>query len=671
MDVSVVIVNYNVRDFLKNALLSLRRSLEGLQAEIFVVDNASDDGSVEMMRANFPDVHLIANTVNSGFAAANNQALVQSTGRYLLLLNPDTLIQEDTVRTLIRFFEQHPDAGMAGCKILNPDGTLQLACRRSFPTPWVAFTKVSGLSALVPKSKLFGKYNLTYLDPDSTYEVDAISGSFMMLRRSVYEAIGGLDESFFMYGEDLDWCYRVQKSGWKLYYVPDTKIIHYKGESTKRSSIDEVKVFYNAMRLFVRKHHTGSFIFEAFIQLGIKLRRVLAAGMRAVKPFLLMALDMAIVAVVIMLARLVWKGSTYQFPSYAFPWVFLFPGAIVVVMLAGAGVYSMHRLSVSRSMTGVVLGFILISSLTSFVKDFAFSRGIMVISGVLCTAVIPGWRLALRMLGFGEVSSRKTLFGRRTLVVGAEASGQEVVKKLRARIGDGYSVVGFIDVNYQRVGEKILDVEILGSIDNIGKIIDDHKITEVIFSTDAITYSTILSVIATNSTRSVNFRLVPTTMEVIIGKASIDQLDDIPFVDIDYNIGRLGNRAVKRTVDAFLVLLLLICVAPFVYFLRLLIKGCLPSAAAFVADAPKILAGTQSIVGREQSSIEAPAGGGMYVGKPGTTGIVQIQPNQQLSSEEKERYELYYAKNQSLLLDIEIMMKALQRAGNRGKVTRA
>jgi len=671
MDVSVVIVNYNVRDFLKNALLSLRRSLEGLQAEIFVVDNASDDGSVDMMRADFPDVHLIANSVNAGFAKANNQALTLSTGRYLLLLNPDTLIQEDTIRTLIRFFEEHADAGMAGCKILNPDGTLQLPCRRSFPTPWVAFTKVSGLSALFPKSKIFAKYNLTYLDPDDTYEVDAISGSFMMLRRSVYEAIGGLDESFFMYGEDLDWCYRVQQSGWKLYYVPDTKIIHYKGESTKRSSIDEVKVFYNAMRLFVRKHHTGSFAFEALIQLGIKLRRVVAALMHTGKPFLLMAVDMAIVTAMIALARLMWKGAAYQFPPYAFPWVFLFPSAVIALMLTGAGVYGTHRLSLSRSFTGVLLGFVLISSLTAFVKDFAFSRGIMVISGALSIVLIPGWRLLMRVLGFGGVSSRKTLFGRRTLIVGAEAAGQEVVKKLRTRVGDGYSLVGFIDVNYQRVGTSLQDVPILGSIDNIGKIIDDHRITEVIFSTDAISYTTILSVIANNSGRSVNFRLVPTTMEVIIGKASIDQLDEMPFVDIEYNIGKTGNRAVKRIADIVLVLVLLICVAPFVYFLRSLVKGSLPSAAAFFVNAPGILAGRLSIVGRERAPDAEQGSTRIFLGKPGTTGIVQIQPNQHLSRDEKERYELYYAKNQSLLLDIEIMMKAVQRAGRRGKVTQS
>ena len=262
MDISVIIVNYNVRDFLSNALTSLQKSLKGFQSEIIVVDNASDDGSVDLLKKNFPKVRLIANTKNLGFAKANNQALTLSKGKHILLINPDTLVQENTVRELINFFEDHPDAGMAGCKILNPDGTFQLPCRRSFPTPWIAFTKTFGLSSLFPKSKLFARYNLTYLDPDETYEVDALSGSFIMLKREVYEKIGGLDETFFMYGEDLDWCFRTQQAGWKVFYVPATSIIHYKGESTKRSDIDELKVFYNAMRLFVRKHHAGSPFFE-------------------------------------------------------------------------------------------------------------------------------------------------------------------------------------------------------------------------------------------------------------------------------------------------------------------------------------------------------------------------------------------------------------------------
>ena len=182
-DVSVIIVNYNVRDFLHQSLLSIQKALKGIRSEIFVIDNASDDGSAEMVRRRFPHVQLIASTANLGFAKANNIALKKARGKFLLLINPDTIVQEDTIRVMVEFLQNHPEVGLAGCKILNPDGSFQPACRRGFPTPWVAFTKIFGLSKLFPKTKLFGKYNLTYLNTEETYPVDAVSGSFMMVQK--------------------------------------------------------------------------------------------------------------------------------------------------------------------------------------------------------------------------------------------------------------------------------------------------------------------------------------------------------------------------------------------------------------------------------------------------------------------------------------------------------
>jgi GT2 family glycosyltransferase len=198
VDVSVIIVNYNVREYLANALESLRPALKGLRSEVIVVDNASTDGSVAMMRASFPRVRLITSPENLGFARANNVAIRKARGRYLLLLNPDTVVQEDTVRVMHAHLEAHRDVGIAGCKILNPDGTFQLAARRSFPTPWVAASRILGLSRLFPGSTLFGRYNLTFRSTEMTYDVDAVSGSFMFVRREAVDRVGGLDERFFM-----------------------------------------------------------------------------------------------------------------------------------------------------------------------------------------------------------------------------------------------------------------------------------------------------------------------------------------------------------------------------------------------------------------------------------------------------------------------------------------
>lgn len=660
MDISVIIVNYNVRDFLSNALASLQKALQEFHSEVIVVDNASDDGSVEMLKKNFPQVRLIVNTENVGFAKANNQALATSQGTYLLLINPDTLVQENTIREMVAFFESHPDVGMAGCKILNPDGTLQLACRRSFPTPWIAFTKTFGLSALFPTVKLFARYNLTYLNPDEMYEVDALSGSFMMLRREVYKTIGGLDESYFMYGEDLDWCYRVKQAGWKVYYVPVTSIIHYKGESTKRSDIDELKVFYHAMRLFVRKHHSGSRLFEWFIYSGIYLRKFFSDLGRIAQPLSVALLDMAIVVTTILIGEYIRKDTILTFPNYAYPWAFVFPALIVFTALLLNNVYTAYKLSVSRSFVSVLSAYVIIAAIVAFEKDFAFSRMIMLVSGGLSVLLIPGWRLLLRLLGFGEKSSRTTLFGKRTLIVGVEQSGQEILKKLRVRGGGGYSIVGFIDTTRKRVGEKVLDIEILGSVETIHRIIEEHRISEVIFSSDAVSYSTILKIISDNRNRFVNFRMVPSNLEVIIGKPSIDQLDEIPFINIDYNIGKLGNRLAKRWFDIALSIFFLISVVPFVYFIRIFFKTPAHDFVQTMLSMPKVLRGTMSIVGYDPSG-NSNGKKRPHFGKPGLTGLVQIQGNKMLTKEEQEQFELYYAKNQSFMFDLEIIVKALQR----------
>ncbi len=248
--ISVIIVNYNVREFLEQCLNSVQRALKNIPSEIIVVDNASVDGSVPIIRKRFPDVILIENKENKGFSAANNQGLEIARGEFIVLLNPDTVVQEDTFVKLLEFFEKTPDASAATCKILNPDGTFSVDCRHSIPTPLTAFWKVIGLSRIFPKSKIFGRYNLTYLDENDLYPVEAISGSFMMMRRQIVKKVGKLDEDFFMYCEDIDYCHRINKAGGKIYYVPDSQIVHYKGESTKKNNLDYVVTFNRSLYKF-------------------------------------------------------------------------------------------------------------------------------------------------------------------------------------------------------------------------------------------------------------------------------------------------------------------------------------------------------------------------------------------------------------------------------------
>jgi GT2 family glycosyltransferase len=690
LQLSVIIVNYNVREFLDHALTSIRKAMRGIRGEILVVDNASDDGSVDMLRRRYPDVVRIVNSTNVGFAKANNLALRRARGAYLLLINPDTIVQEDTFRVMLKFFEEHPNVGLAGCKILNPDGSFQLACRRSFPTPWVAFTKIVGLSALFPGSKLFGRYNLTYLNPDESYEVDAVSGSFMMLRREVYERVGGLDEDFFMYGEDLDWCYRIQQAGWKIYYVPQTQIIHYKGESTRRSNIDELKAFYEAMELFVKKHLSRSFLMSLLIRFGILVSSGVARIGQFLRPVRVAIVDILVVDLALMLAEWIWRGAFFSFPAQSYLVVYSIPALIIVACLNAAGVYTYRRMSISRTMGGVLVGYVLIAALVAFFKDYAFSRAVILLSGALSLLLLPGWRILLRLVGTATPVGRRSLFGRRTLIVGADRAAQEILRRLRSRVADGYEVLGFIDMTRRRVGEQLSGLPILGSSDNIGKIIEEYRISDVIFSTQTLSYSDILSIISHAGGRAVNFHIVPNTLEVIIGKASVDSLDDLPLVPITYNIEKPLNRALKRLFDVVVATLLLLSVYPFVYLKHTLGS----SRSRFILSLPSVLIGRFSLVGppnepgspeqtggpvpfsgqspltehaslTRQASFTRQAGRSIYLGKPGLTGLVQLQSGREITAEEAEQLNLYYARNQSILLDIEILLKTLLRSNAR------
>lgn len=262
-ELGIVIVSYNTRDQLRRALETVCAS-EGISLQVVVVDNASTDDSVAMVQREFPQCHVIASATNDGFSKANNKGLrwlgfredgVSSDAPpYALLLNPDTETPPDTLAEMVRFMDAHPDAGMSGCKLIQADGTLDLACRRSFPTPLVSLYRFSGLAKLFPNSPRFARYNLTFKDPDGTYAVDSVVGAFTLVRREALAQIGLMDETFFMYGEDLDWCYRVKQAGWSVMYVGSSHILHLKGTVGRKSAKAKFE-FARAMLLFYRKHY--------------------------------------------------------------------------------------------------------------------------------------------------------------------------------------------------------------------------------------------------------------------------------------------------------------------------------------------------------------------------------------------------------------------------------
>jgi len=285
-DLSVIILNYNTRDLLRDCLHSVLGS-QGLTAlEVIVVDNCSHDQSAEMVEREFADVQLIRSPRNGGFAFGNNLGLRVAQGRYLLLLNPDTAVPPDALATMVNFMDAHPQAGVCGPRLVRADGSLDMACRRSFPTPEVSFYRIVGLSKLFPNSRRFASYNLTYLDEHELAEVDSVVGACMMVRREAMEQAGLLDETFFMYGEDLDWAYRIKQRGWSVYYNPAATVLHYKRESARQRPVKTITEFYRAMLIFHRKHYAGStfFLLNWLIVAGIYLRGGLALFVNRLRP---------------------------------------------------------------------------------------------------------------------------------------------------------------------------------------------------------------------------------------------------------------------------------------------------------------------------------------------------------------------------------------------------
>ena len=645
--VSVVIVSFNVRGFLENLIISLNRALEGIESEIVVVDNSSDDDTVEFVRNNFPDVKLIENSVNVGFGKANNQGVKASTGEYLLLINPDAIVEENTIRELLTFSKEHPEAGATSCKVLNADGTLQKTCRRGFPTPWVAFTKISGLSALFPRTRLFGRYNLTYLNPEKDHEVDAIGGSLMFIPRRVFQEVKGFDEDYFMYGEDIDLCYKIKRAGYRVYYTPRTTAIHFKGESTRRSNVNQTYEFYRAMSVFVEKRYGMNTVLSRALRAAILINRQVRSFVLWLGKVWPIMVDFAVIVVAMFIGEFLRSHKIYAIPSYGRPYFYLAPAIAFVLFGMSLGMYGENKFSFRLSVFTAFLTFLLFSSLTFFFKEFAFSRLIVLIASAIMFIVLPGWRL-MYQLRTSVGTARHPFFGRKTLIVGMDQRAVELIKKIRGRVSMGYDIVGVVSED-EPFEQRLLGIKVVGTLAELPKLIRERRISDVVFASGRISYSQVLQAVGSVSDPAVNFKLVPDTMDVIIGKTYVDGLADIPFVDIDYHLHRARNIKTKRVFDIFFALAGLASLWPLT-----LTRKDSPIKRVY-KKLPGVLSGKLSTVGRSESY---PQGSEDLFGKIGITGVVQLNRGQALSPEEVEKLYIYYARNQSIWLDLEIIAKS-------------
>ena len=549
MKLSIIIVNYNVRHFLDQCLTSVRRAITDIDAEIWVVDNNSVDGSVKMLREKFPEVTLIANKDNVGFSKANNQAILKSSGEYVLLLNPDTIVEDDTFSKIITFMDKHPDAGGLGVKMIDGKGNFLPESKRGLPTPDVAFYKIFGLSKLFPHSKTFGKYHLGYLDKDKIHEVEILSGAFMFMRRSTLDETGLLDEAFFMYGEDIDLSYRIIKAGYKNYYFPETRIIHYKGESTKKSSVNYVFVFYNAMAIFARKHFSqkNARLFSLLIKMAIWLRASLAILGRIFKKAILPFMDIILIFAGIFFIKEYWEthvifpdGGSYPIefiaitvPVYIFIWLFS-------VFLSGG--YD-KPIRITKIFQGIAIGTIFILVVYALLSEsYRFSRAILILGAVWGLLAMTGIRLILHIAGLKRYRIGESK-NKRFIIVGQKDEAERVSELLhKTYLNPAFVGLVSIQNNSQR-GEQFI-----GTLDQISEIISIYKISEVIFCSKNLSHQVIIDKMSELQQLRVDFKIAPEDSLSIIGSNSINTSGDLYTFNIN-SISSPRNRRNKRFVD--------------------------------------------------------------------------------------------------------------------------
>ncbi len=653
MKLSIIIVNYNVEHFLEQCLHSVRKACKNITAEIFVVDNNSVDGSIHMLQQKFPEVRVIANKKNLGFSFANNQAMKMATGEYFLLLNPDTVVEEDTFEKIIPFMDSHPEAGGLGVKMLDGKGNFLPESKRGLPTPMVAFCKIFGLASIFPRSRLFGRYHMGFLDKNTTSEIEILSGAFMLMRKSVLDKVGLLDEDFFMYGEDIDLSYRIIKGGFKNYYFPETRIIHYKGESTKKSSVNYVFVFYNAMIIFARKHFSqqNAKMFSLLINMAIYLRAGTALIFRFIQKMFLPFLDAALILVGLFLIKDYYghyikysEGDYYSsrlisvaFPSYVFVWLF-------TVYLSGGYDKPVRLWKLFR---GVAVGTGIILMVYALLPEaYRFSRALILIGSGWALLGLTLIRIFMNLIRYKRFSFATSVL-RRIAIIGEPDECNRVNALLKqTSVNTGF--VGFVGTN----GHSETAENYIGRFEQLREIISIYKIDEVIFCAKDLSSQKIIDQMLELGPGETDFKIAPPESFSIIGSNSIDTAGDLYVIDIN-SITKAANRRKKRVLD-LLLCGALTCLSPILIFAQ-------KKPFGFIGNILAVLIGRKSWIGYSTGSDKlSPHLPSIRSGVLSPASIFKVK---ELDAETLRRLNMVYAKDYRAWNDLLIIWKNLSRLG--------
>lgn len=650
---SIVIVNYNVKYFIEQALYAVQKAILQVDGavEVFVVDNNSYDDSVALIKEKFAWVKLIENKENTGFAKANNQALRIAEGEYMLLLNPDTVLKEDTLIKTLNFMDAIPKAGGLGVKMIDGAGNFLPESKRGLPTPYVAFCKIAGLSRLFPKSKKFNQYHLGYLNKNEVHEIDVLSGAFMLMRKKVLDKIGYLDERFFMYGEDVDLSYRIQLAGFKNYYFPNTTIIHYKGESTKKGSLNYVKMFYQSMSLFAEKHFSNGMatIYHTVIQVAIAARALLSIFSGLFKQLWQPFLDAIVIFAGLFLIKNYWENFVKQgieypehlllinLPLYICVW-------LISIFLSGG--YD-KPFQIKKLIQGVLIGTLLNAAVYGFLPEqLRFSRAIILLGAVTAMFSTSLWRYILHQLQPKQFSFFINRY-KRIAIAGCDSEVQRVQQLLK-EANIEYKFVGSISPKKAATEKQSNNI---GHINQIEAIIKNHALSEVIFCNKDVSSNTIINIM-TSLPEQMSYRIVQPESNSIVGSQSKNMAGDLYAIDISLNIALPAQKRNKRVLD------LMVCAvaASLLPILIFLIKN----PMQFIKNWWRVFLGNCSWVGYAFTNVE------QHTKLPAIKAGI-ISPATQLAQKNNKinyhRINYLYAKEYSPVVDLRLIQQGWRKFG--------
>ncbi|HEX2683066.1 MAG TPA: glycosyltransferase family 2 protein [Ferruginibacter sp.] len=551
MQLSVIIVNYNVKYFLEQCLYSVQKACAGIDAEIIVADNNSTDGSRQFLEPAFPAIKFIWNTTNMGFAKANNLALSISKGTFVLFLNPDTILPEDCLTNCLQFFNVHKNAGAVGVQMLDGSGNFLKESKRAFPSPFTSMYKLTGLSQVFPHSKTFARYHLGHLSEKEDHEVDVLAGAFMMIPRKVLDEIGNFDERFFMYGEDVDLSYRIQKAGYKNFYFAGSSIIHFKGESTKRGSLNYVRLFYKAMNLFVKKHYSGSKagIFIFLIQVAIILRATFTAMGNVLKKIGLPILDAVIILGAFWITKILWSHYIMREVNYS-PNVLLiaFPSFTAIFLIAAyySGLYDRGYKQSQLVRSNFIAALVLLSVYALLPDSVRFSRGILIFGILLAFVSMNLVRLLFIHWHYLETRNEQEEW-RQTIVVAGEKDFMAITNLLK-KAGMPERILGRVNSN------QTTDANMLGNIKQLHGLVKKYPVREIIFCENGLSYKEIIALVK-SLPKAVRNKFHASGSSSIVGSDSSTESGDYVSHTKRYRLGKPLNQRNKRLMDICISLL--------------------------------------------------------------------------------------------------------------------